>query len=107
MTASVISPDGTITQTIRSPAGSASTSASSDGTSVTSGLRSYPVTSIPAARMRSRMFAPILPRPTRPMCIAYASFVSLVGALSTHPPHSAAALPGSRCQLAKRMGTSR
>ena len=43
---------GTITQTTRSPAGSASTSASSEGTSVTSGFRSYPVTSMPAARMR-------------------------------------------------------
>ena len=37
---SVIGPDGTITHTMRSPAGSASTRASSDGTSVTSGLRS-------------------------------------------------------------------
>src|SRR5665647_3015230 len=48
----------------------------------TSGLGSNPVTSTPRSRSRRRMFAPILPRPTRPMCMAPS-------------------------QLAKRMGTNR
>src|SRR5659263_23048 len=65
----VMSPAGTITHTMRSPAGSAATRSARVATSVTAGLRSKPVTSMPPARIRSRMFAPILPSPIRPMCM--------------------------------------
>src|SRR5450830_1973229 len=65
----VMSPAGTITHTMRSPAGNAATRSASVGTSVTAGLRSKPVTSMPPVRIRSRMFAPILPSPIRPMCM--------------------------------------
>ncbi|SKV95903.1 Uncharacterised protein [Mycobacteroides abscessus subsp. abscessus] len=66
----VIGPDGTITQTTRG-ASRASASPFSDGTSVTSGRGSYPITSWPPARNRSRMLKPILPSPTKPSCMTH------------------------------------
>ena len=69
MTASVISPAGTMTQ-IRRGAGSAVMSSSVEA--ITScrplRLRSKPVTSIPPLRSRSRMLKPIFPRPISPIC---------------------------------------
>src|SRR5690625_3186393 len=64
---SVAAPAGTMTQIWRG-VGSFSTSSSSEPTSLTSGLGSKPVTSMPAARIRARMLKPIFPRPTIPKC---------------------------------------
>ena len=69
MVSCVIGPEGTMTQMTRGPV-SASASAARLGTSDTSGRGSNPMTSWPASRMRWRMLKPILPRPTKPSCMA-------------------------------------
>src|SRR5690606_38354058 len=61
-------PAGTITHTNRG-VGIVVTRSARVATSITSGLRSKPVTSIPLLRRRSRIFPPILPRPTSPICM--------------------------------------
>src|SRR4051812_7300457 len=68
--ASVAAPAGTITQTVRG-VGSVCTSSSRLSTSLISGFRSYPETSTPPLRSRSRMLPPILPRPPSPMCTVF------------------------------------
>ena len=99
MTPSVISPDGTITQTIRSPAGSASTSAASDGD-----VGDVRVAVVPGdldargADALRACCAPILPRPTRPMCMRTPLSSALVGA-SRHCPASRCRSRASRWRL--------
>src|SRR5690625_453385 len=81
-TVSVIAPAGTITHTTRGAAGSRCTSAGRSRTSLIDSSRSNPVTSIPAVRNRSRILAPIRPRPTIPMCIECSFLRLAVGELA-------------------------
>ena len=81
-------PCGTITQTTRG-ASSLCTMSARDDASETALLRSYPTTSCPPPRSRSRMLKPILPSPTKPNCIEVAPFLTPSGGgrASARQPH--------------------
>src|SRR5882672_686320 len=85
---SVASPAGTMIQTARGEASRATRSASDPAPEApprasvctASALRSHTTTSWPPATRRRAMLPPIRPRPTRPSCMSFASFVDLANA---------------------------